>query len=165
MAMRLARNPDAAADLVQETFFRALRPGVRFRLTQRGIRPWLFKILHNIFFSKTQQRRKHAALKDDEIADDEAGPHHDLPGDDLASMDWDFVDDRIKSAVDALPIEQQVVLLLWAVEGFKYRQIADLMGVPMGTIMSRLFRAREAIAQELAPLATERRLSMQRLIP
>jgi RNA polymerase sigma-70 factor (ECF subfamily) len=154
MAMRLARNPDAAADLVQETFVRALRPTVRFRLGERGIRPWLLKILHNIFFCQCEQRRHDPfPLMDDDFADRRASlPRREVVGDDLASMNWELVDDRLKTAVDALPVEQRLVLLLWAVEGMKYREIADLMGVPMGTIMSRLFRAREAMMHKLKPL-------------
>jgi RNA polymerase sigma-70 factor (ECF subfamily) len=165
MAMHLVGDPDAAADLVQETFLRALRPEVRFRLGERGIRPWLFKILHNIFFSRTEQRRHQpVALIDDNIANARGErAAREMVGDNLASMNWELVDARLKATVDALPIEQRLVMLLWAVEGLKYREIADLMGVPIGTIMSRLFRARESMALTLAPMAAERRLSTARI--
>src|SRR3954470_22006918 len=161
MAMHLTRNSDAAADLVQETFLRALRPNMGFRLGGRGIRPWLFKIMHNLFLSKSGSRRNaFVSLEDRDVIDERAAvQHRELVGDDLASMNWDAVDDRIRQAVDALPVEQRLVLLLWGVDGMKYRQIASLMGVPMGTIMSRLFRAREAMAQALGAVAAERGLT------
>jgi RNA polymerase sigma-70 factor (ECF subfamily) len=161
MAMHLTRDPDAAADLVQETFVRALRPGVRFNLGGRGIRPWLFKIMHNVFFSMNGSRRiAVVSMGDRDVVDERTSSNRrEIVGDDLASMNWDVVDDRVRLAVDALPVEQRLVLLLWGVEGMKYRQIASLMGAPMGTIMSRLFRAREAMAQALGAVAAERGLT------
>src|SRR3954470_21819732 len=84
MAMHLTRDPDAAADLVQETFVRALRPGVRFHLGGRGIRPWLFKIMHNLFLSKSGTRRNaFVSLEDRDVIDERAAVRHrEMVGDD-----------------------------------------------------------------------------------
>ena len=74
---------------------------------------------------------------------------------DLDTLDWEQVDDRLKEAIHALPDHYREVLLLWAVEGLKYREIADVLGVALGTVMSRLYRARSVLSEQLAELAEE----------
>lgn len=156
MAMHLARQPDEAADLVQETYLKALRAEATFELRERGIRPWLFKILHNCFYTRIGKRRREPTLGDD-LPDPGALGEVDQPGPawDLASLDWEQVDDQLKHAVEALPEHYRMVLLLWAVEGLKYREVADVLDVPLGTVMSRLSRARAILTQRLAGLAAE----------
>jgi len=73
----------------------------------------------------------------------------------LEHLDWEMVDDRLKHAIDGLPDHYREVLLLWAVEGLKYREVADVLGVALGTVMSRLYRARGILSKELAGLAEE----------
>jgi RNA polymerase sigma-70 factor (ECF subfamily) len=73
-------------------------------------------------------------------------------------IQWEQVDERLKKAVGDLPEAQRTVLLLWAVEGLKYRQIADVTEVAIGTVMSRLFRARQTLGEQLKDLAAEQRL-------
>ena len=73
-------------------------------------------------------------------------------------MDWEHVDDRLKAAIDRLKPEYRSVLLLWGVEGLKYREIADIQDVPIGTVMSRLHRARTILSEELTGLAEEKRI-------
>src|SRR5213082_2684836 len=107
MAVHLCRRGDDAADLVQETYARALAGGATFKLTDVGIRPWLFKILHNVYYSKLGKQQPEPTCWD------------------LASLDWEQLDERLKSAIENLPDGYRIVLLLWAVEGLKYRQIAD----------------------------------------
>ncbi|MFK7961873.1 MAG: sigma-70 family RNA polymerase sigma factor [Phycisphaerales bacterium] len=160
MAMQLARHPDEAADLVQETYLRALRVSERYEERGGGIRPWLFKILHNVFYSRIERaKRGPTAVEDfpsaaaDGPAPDEAGPAWDM-----TSFDWEHVDDRLKAAVADLRPEYRAVLLLWGVEGLKYREIAEIQGVPIGTVMSRLHRARNLLAEELADMAEENRI-------
>jgi RNA polymerase sigma-70 factor (ECF subfamily) len=68
------------------------------------------------------------------------------------------VDDRLKAAIERLKPDYREVLLLWGVEGMKYREIADILGIPIGTVMSRLHRARSILTEELAGLAEEKRL-------
>lgn len=156
MAFHLSRHPDEAGDLTQETYLRALKAEGSFELRERGMRPWLFKILHNVFYSRiTKQKRQPASLQpeQDEIAggDDTMA----APAWDLATLNWEQVDDRLKHAIEQLPVAYREVLLLWAVEGLRYREIAEVMDVPLGTIMSRLYRARGILAEQLADLARE----------
>ena len=156
MALHLARHPDDAGDLVQETYLKALKAEKTFELREQGVRPWLFKILHNNFYTRIQKQRREPTLGDDLPPQAVAGEVDDPPPAwDLASLDWEQVDDRIKHAIEELPDYYREVLLLWAVEGMKYREIADIVGVPLGTVMSRLYRARAVLSEQLADLAAE----------
>ncbi len=156
MALHLSRSPDEADDLVQETYLRAFRGQGTFTLGERGIRPWLFKILHNAFFTKKDRAKREPILSED-LGNAPGGDRGDGDGPawDLASLNWEQVDDRLKHAIDDLPEHYRAVLLLWAVEGLKYREIADVLDVPLGTIMSRLFRTRSILAEKLGSLAAE----------
>lgn len=160
MALHLARHPDDANDLVQETYLRAFRGEGTFTLGERGIRPWLFKILHNVFFTRKDRQKREPMLSEDLGAftasnGGDGQPGGDGPAWDLASLNWEQVDDRLKHAIDELPEHYRAVLLLWAVEGLKYREIADVLEVPLGTVMSRLFRTRSLLAERLSGLAAE----------
>ena len=161
MAMYLARNPDDAQDLVQETYLRAFRFQAKFELREAGIRPWLFKILHNAFYTKLDKRTREPTLADDLQIENMTGELDEpAPCWDLASLDWDQVDERLKAAIDQLQAPYREVLLLWAVEGLKYREIAEVMDVPLGTVMSRLYRARSILSTQLAGYAREMGISV-----
>ncbi len=127
-----------------------------FELRERGIRPWLFKILHNIFYTKMGRDRREPTLADD-LRHESVASELDTPSPcwDLASLDWEQVDDRLKKAIDELDDRYREVLLLWAVEGLKYREVADVLNVPLGTVMSRLYRARAILSERLADVAAE----------
>ncbi len=163
MAMHLARHPQDAADLVQETYLKAFRAAHSFQLQDgKGVRPWLFKILHNNFYSRLEQQRREPTLGDDLPEPSAVGAvDQPAPAWDLEHLDWEQVDDRLKAAIDQLPLHYRQVLLLWAVEGLKYREIADILGVALGTVMSRLHRARVQLSEQLADLAAERGLTME----
>ena len=156
MAMHLTRHPDEASDLMQETYLKAFKSEASFQLRDQGVRPWLFKILHNSFYTRFGKRKREPTLGDalpekstPSLVDEPA------PAWDLASLDWEQVDDRLKRAITQLQPHYSEVLLLWAVEGMKYREIADMLDVPLGTVMSRLYRAREILSEQLADLAAE----------
>lgn len=156
MAFHLTRHPDEAQDLVQETFLRAFRAEATFELREAGIRPWLFKILHNAFYTKLGKQKREPTLADD--LQHEAVPSEidePPPAWDLASLDWEQVDERIKHAIEQLQPQYREVLLLWAVEGLKYKEVAEVLDVPMGTVMSRLYRARSILSKKLAECARE----------
>ena len=156
MAMHLARHPDEASDLVQETYLKALKAEGRFELREQGVRPWLFKILHNNFYTRVGKRKREPTLGDDMPEQAVYGEvDEEPPAWDLASLDWEMVDDRLKKAIEELPEHYREVLLLWAVEGLKYREVAEVVGVPLGTVMSRLYRARAILSERLADLAAE----------
>lgn len=160
MALQLARRPDEAADLVQETYLKAFKAADRYEQQGGGVRPWLFKIIHNVFYTRLARSKRESSFADDQ-AHAELGvePAETAPVSALADLDWEHVDDRIKSAIDRLKPEYRTVLLLWGVEGLKYREIAEIENVPIGTVMSRLHRARAILAEELAELAEENRMS------
>ncbi len=157
MAMQLTRHPDEASDLVQETYLKALKASERFTETGGGMRSWLFKILHNSFYTKLSKQKRgpiHVESFHSEQSDTLL-PDEPIPAWDLASLDWDHVDSRLKSAIESLNPEYREVLLLWGVEGLKYREIAGIVDVPIGTVMSRLHRARSILAKRLTSMAEE----------
>ena len=161
MALQLSRHPDEAADLVQETYLKALNASAGFQEQGGGIRPWLFKILHNVFYTRVG-RAKREAQAEDELQFAQSGdpaPDGPAPAWDLASLDWEQVDDRLKAAVDRLKPDYRSILLMWGVENMKYREIAEVLDIPIGTVMSRLHRARSILAQDLMELAEEKRIS------
>lgn len=158
MALHLTRNPDQADDVVQDVYARALRPsavdGFEDRTTDAGgssIRSWLFTITHNVFFSRVKRDKRSPQAVGEFFAEADDAP---LPDDPpaawgLATLDWEHVDDRLRAAIDDLRPEFREVLLLWGVEGLKYREIAAILDVPIGTVMSRLHRARKLLADAL----------------
>lgn len=161
MALQLARHPDEASDLVQETFLRALRVAERYEEKGGGMRPWLFKILHNVFYTRIGKARRGPILVEDlpRAESKETPPDEPPPAWNLAALDWEHVDERLKAAIAELRPEYRSALLLWGVEGLKYREIAAIQDVPIGTIMSRLHRARGILAAQLTEMAEERGLS------
>jgi len=162
MAMHLAREPNDAADLVQETYLKAFKAESRFELRDAGVRPWLFKILHNTFYTKVGKAKREPTIADD-LAPQAVDSELDSPPPawDLEHLDWEQVDDRLKHAIAELPEHYREVLLLWAVEGLKYREIAEIMDVALGTVMSRLYRARGILSDQLAGLAAEHGISVE----
>jgi len=164
MALHLARRPDDAADLVQETYLRAMRYAHTYTPGEHGIRPWLLRILHNVFYNTIRSAKRRREMTDrlahEQPLADDAPEFVALQGDDADALDWDATDDRLKHAIDQLDDRHRQVLLLWAVEGYKYRQIATVLDVPIGTVMSRLHRARRTLKAQLAELAAEHNLAL-----
>jgi RNA polymerase sigma-70 factor (ECF subfamily) len=152
VARRLTRDPARAEDLVQETFVRALRGRDSFDLQAHGIRPWLLRIMHNVHVSRAEREgRQPAAIEDEQLeaagAGGPAGGASGQPPYELAS--FDAMDQNLVRAIQSLASEYQVVLLLWAVEELSYKEIADAVGIPIGTVMSRLHRARQRLSDQL----------------
>ena len=157
LACHLARSRQEADDLVQETYLRALRSAATFVMADHGVRPWLFKILHNVIYTRVAKHQRERAVLEDfgRELPAEASPQQPTSA---APINWDDIDERLKVAVAELPLAYRVAFLLSAVEGLKYREIAEVTEVPVGTVMSRLSRARDALATRLADLAAEQRL-------
>ena len=142
-ARALLRDATAADDLVQDCLERALG---RLHLFQPGtnLRSWLFAVLHNLFIS---QRRTEARRRDEPMADP--------PSPAVAPAQPARLEARdMGNALAMLPAEQRVVVLLIGLEDMSYREAADVLGVPIGTVMSRLSRGRERLRQlmEAAPM-------------
>jgi RNA polymerase sigma-70 factor (ECF subfamily) len=157
MALQLTRHPEEASDVVQETYLKAFRVADRFQETGGGIRPWLFKILHNVFYTRLarDKRRPSPVEEMGHAPADDPGPDEPQPAWNLAEFEWEHVDGRLKEAIERLRPEYRSVLLLWGVEGLKYREIAEIQDIPIGTVMSRLHRARTILVGQLAEFAEE----------
>lgn len=145
MARRLVHDQAKAEDLVQETFLRAFRARESFQLTNYGIRPWLLRIMHNLYLSRGARESRQPVAVDSETLD--AARMTDTAPVDFSGFEG--LDERIVSALDALPVEYRTVMLLWAVEEFSYQEIANACDIPVGTVMSRLFRARQRLSEKL----------------
>jgi RNA polymerase sigma-70 factor (ECF subfamily) len=159
MAYHLARRPDEADELVQEVFARAFRPNTidRFQDQSGGtdpegsMRAWLFAICHNVFYSRLRKQSRDPTSVEEFFgaSDTERAPDEAPPAWDRSRFDWQQVDGRLKKAVEDLKPEFREVLLMWGVEGLKYREIAEILEVPIGTVMSRLHRARKLLSDAL----------------
>lgn len=145
IARRMTRDQASAEDLVQETYLRALRSHASFDLKEFGIRPWLLRIMHNLHMSRfKREKRQPATLGDQQLEAAAKGVGQPLPRDNFDGMDQQLV-----RALDQLPEDYQTVLLLWAIEEMSYKEIAHALEVPIGTVMSRLHRARTRLSDLL----------------
>jgi RNA polymerase sigma-70 factor (ECF subfamily) len=152
LAKRMTRDAHRAEDLVQETYLRAFRSADNFELQEFGIRPWLIRILHNVHVTRGQrEKRQPAALEDEHL--DAATAAGAAAAEAPPASTWDGMDDQIKRAFDALPAEYQAVMHLWAIEELSYKEIAEALDVPLGTVMSRLHRARQRLSEQLKGFA------------
>jgi RNA polymerase sigma-70 factor (ECF subfamily) len=152
-ARRLTRNDQAAEDLVQDTLERAYSHYDRFQ-PGTNMRAWLFRILSNLAIS--QYRRRSTAPAIESLDEGEEFSLYDqlqASGDaesDVESRVLDMLgEESIRAAIEALPMEFRMVVLLADVEGFAYKEIAEILGIPRGTVMSRLFRGRRLLQRSL----------------
>jgi RNA polymerase sigma-70 factor (ECF subfamily) len=161
LAYHLTHAGDKAEDLVQEVYVRALRPSTvdNFTATGGGMRAWLFAICHNVYFTQyTKDKKLPATTPDMEHAAANASLPAEVPTAwNRPGIDWEQVDDKLRLLIEDLRPEFREVLLMWSIEGFKYREIAAILGLPVGTVMSRLHRARAALAEQLAAPASRAR--------
>ncbi len=158
-AMRLTRSPADASDLVQETMMKAWRSFDTFE-AGTNCKAWLFRILTNTFINKYRRR-----VKEKEILE---GTHrlsveHELvhlPGKratlDPAGMIADAgLADEVLAALQEVPVDFRTAVILSDIEGFSYKEVADIVGIPVGTVMSRLFRGRRLLQDRLYGYAVE----------
>jgi len=157
MARQLTRREADAEDLVQDTFLRAYRAFESFELRNHGAKPWLLKILHNTFYTRAGRESRQPSLIEDPTFDEFASDGPESAGAQLSadSVDWEQFDEELKAAVGELSPEYREVLLLWALEELSYKEIAEVCGVALGTVMSRLYRARQQVSRRLAAYADE----------
>jgi RNA polymerase sigma-70 factor, ECF subfamily len=160
-ALRMTRNPQDAEDLVQETMLRAYRAFDRFE-AGTNLKAWLFRILTNAYINTYRKRQR----EPQKVSADEVG-EFDLYQE-LKSHDTQFeatpesivldslVDSDIIDAIDDLPEQFRLAVVLSDIEGFSYAEMAEIMDVPMGTVMSRLHRGRKALQKRLWELARDR---------
>ncbi|MCC7366904.1 MAG: sigma-70 family RNA polymerase sigma factor [Chloroflexi bacterium] len=157
-ALRMTRNPQDAEDLVQETMLRAYRFLDRFE-PGTNLRAWLFKILTNTYinrYRKASSEPRVDSLDDSEelslyrYLDNEAASR----GGNVEAQVLDrFAEEDIRAAIEALPSQYRITVLLADVEGFSYNDIAEITNVKKGTVMSRLFRGRRLLQKALVEQA------------
>lgn len=161
-ALRYTRNPSDAEDLVQETYLRAFRAWEQFQ-PGTNLKAWLFRILTNLFISSYRKKqREPVVVSSDEKEEFDLYSHladrRSLDGSAESIVLDQMVDEDVKKALADLPENFRIAVLLADVEGFSYKEIAEILDIPMGTVMSRLFRGRKALQKALWNLATERGL-------
>jgi RNA polymerase sigma-70 factor, ECF subfamily len=148
VALRLTRNPAEADDLVQETMLKAYRAWDQF---ERGTnaKGWLLTILRHAFINEYRRRSRHPETVDLDTIEP-FSVFEELQDDDPQGTFFDrIVDDEVLRAIDALPEQFRETVVLSDVEGMSYEEIARVLGVPVGTVKSRLFRARHVLQQKL----------------
>ena len=165
-ALRMTRNPADAEDLVQETYLKAYRA---FGSFQEGtnLKSWLYKILTNTFINTYRSRRRRPSETDLEDVED-LYLYRRLGGLEGASAGRSaedqvldqFNEAEVKGAVESLPEAFRLVVMLSDVEGFSYKEIAEILDIPIGTVMSRLHRGRKALQKALVTFAEQRRLTV-----
>jgi RNA polymerase sigma-70 factor (ECF subfamily) len=163
-ALRMTRNPSDAEDLVQEAFLRGYRSFDTFS-EGTNLRAWLFRILTNAYINKyrAKQRRPTETDLDDvedlylyrRLGDIDAIFANRSAEDQLFEM---FTDDEVKQALEDLPENFRLPVLLADVEGFSYKEIAEMLDIPIGTVMSRLHRGRKNMQRALYEYAMQRGL-------
>jgi len=154
-AFHLSYNEDDANDLVQETYMKALRFIDKY-IEGTNAKAWLFKILKNAYINEYRKKSKRPKKVDFEDIvsyhdSDDAGRQGYL---DLREELFDsMMGDEVTTAINALPIDFRTVILLCDVEGFTYEEISKIIDVPIGTVRSRLFRARNMLKEKLKKYA------------
>jgi RNA polymerase sigma-70 factor (ECF subfamily) len=163
-ALRMTRNRADAEDLVQETYLKAYR-GFGGFTEGTNLKAWLYRILTNTYINSYRAKKR----RPDETELDEAEDlylYRRLGGLEAVTagrsaedelMDF-FTDQEVKDAIEALPEQFRMAVLLADVEGFSYKEIAEILDIPIGTVMSRLHRGRKALQKRLFAFASQRGL-------
>ena len=153
-ALRLTRDPTQAEDLVQDTYVRALRYQHSYQ-AGTNMKAWLFAIMRNLFWDRFKGNR----LEDVSLDDDGDFPLYERLKDESAAPEADVLNKlaaaEVVKAVETLPPLHREVVLLVDVEGFAYKDAAEVLGIPIGTVMSRLHRARQQLQKSLYDYALE----------
>lgn len=158
-AYRMTRNAEDAEDLVQETYFKAYKYYDKFE-EGTNFKAWLFKIMKNTFINN--YRKRLLAPPQSDFADieesfesqvsEEAGQHIKNPEEEFLE---DVLDEDVQRSLESLPPDYRMVVLLADLEGFSYKEIAEILEVPVGTVMSRLYRGRRLLEKTMLEYARE----------
>jgi RNA polymerase sigma-70 factor (ECF subfamily) len=164
-ALRMTRNRADAEDLVQETYLRAYRGFGGFQ-DGTNLKAWLYRILTNTYINSYRAKKR----RPDETELDEVEDlylYHRIGGLEAAMAGRSaedelldrFTEAEVKEAVEELPENFRMAVLLADVEGFSYKEIAEILDIPIGTVMSRLHRGRKALQKRLYQFAVDRNLT------
>jgi len=162
-ALRMTRNAADAEDLLQETYLKAYRGYERFQ-EGTNLKAWMYRILTNSYINR--YRAKQRRPDETDLADvEDMYLYRRLGGEssEIGSSAEDaflnsVTDDAVKAAIEAIPENFRIAVLLADVEGFAYKEIAEILDVPIGTVMSRIHRGRKALEKQLHDYAGERNL-------
>ncbi len=160
-ALRMTQNPSDAEDLVQETYLKAHRFWDRYQ-AGTNCKAWLFKILTNTRINQYVKKSKQPTPVHFDDVEPVLAQRPEAPLDQPTRGDMsafaDLLHDEVKVALEAVPEEFRTVLILSVIEGFAYKEIAQILDIPIGTVMSRLFRGRKLLQKSLREFARKRGL-------
>jgi RNA polymerase sigma-70 factor, ECF subfamily len=158
-ALRLTRNRSDAEDLLQETYLRAYRGFAGFR-PGTNLRAWLYRILTNTYINTYRKRQREPQVVPDDSVEEwylyDRLSREGVGSSAEAEVLDALPDEDVQAALESLPEQFRMAVLLADVEGFSYKEIADMLGIPIGTVMSRLHRGRRALERRLWDVVRER---------
>ena len=157
-ALRYTKNPEDARDLVQDTYLKAFTTFHQFE-EGTNLRAWLYRVLTTTFINSYRKKQRQPLLSNNEIEDWQVAKAQSHTSDQGKSAEVEALealpDSDIKRALQELPEEFRMVVYFADVEGFAYKEIAEILGVPAGTVMSRLHRGRKQLREKLTDYARE----------